>query len=116
MYKKLLDEQTGLADIEEFDPQLFTTLTNILKADTVVGMDLTMSVSYDNYGQEVVVDLVEGGATVPVTDLNKEEFVRLYVKWYLKDSVDKQFQPFYEGFYKVVSKESIGVDRHDLAL
>lgn len=72
-------------------------------------MALTFSTSYDNFGYEQVVEFVECGQTVAVTDQNKQEFVRLYADWFLNVSVEAQFRPFYKGFYKVISTESIKV-------
>lgn len=109
VYKKLVGEEVSLADIEEFDPQLFTTLTNIAKAEKVADMHLDFSVSYDNYGTEVIVDLIENGRNIAVTDENKTQFIDEYVDWFLNSSIKSQFGPFYEGFFKVISKESIKV-------
>ena len=72
-------------------------------------MDLTFSASVDNYGMELVVDLIPDGRNIKVTTQNKQEFVDSYVNWYLTDSVKSQFDPFSKGFYKVVSIESIRV-------
>ena len=72
-------------------------------------MELTFSVTFDNYGMEETVDLVLNGRNLPVTNQNKQEFVDAYVDWFLNRSVEKQFTPFYTGFYKVISKESIRV-------
>jgi hypothetical protein len=88
---------------------LHTTLTNILKSDEVPSMDLTFCVTYDNYGMEEIVDLKDNGRNLLVTNENKQEFVDLYVDWYLNKSIAEQFEPFYQGFYKVISKESINV-------
>lgn len=109
VYKKLLDEPVGLEDLREFDPEVYMTLTNVLKAENVDDMGLTFNVSYDNYGMEEIVDLKTDGRNIPVTNANKKEFVDSYVNWYLNDSIKAQFDPFYEGFYKVISKESIKV-------
>lgn len=108
VYKKLLDEPVGLEDLREFDPALYTTLTNILKGDADA-MELTFVISYDNYGKEETVDLIENGASVRVINDNKQDFVDRYVDWSLNRSVHTQFDRFYKGFYKVVSKESIRV-------
>lgn len=108
VFKKLVEEPVGLEDLREFDPALHTTLTNILKGDADV-MDLSFVISYDNYGKEENVELIENGASVRVINDNKQDFVDRYVDWYLNRSVQPQFEPFYKGFYKVVSKESIRV-------
>lgn len=109
VYKKLMDEPVNLEDIEEFDPQLFTTLRNISRSEQVGEMELTFSVTYDNFGMEETADLVPDGRNRRVTNEDKLEFVRLYVDWFLNKSVEQQFDPFYRGFYKVISKESIRV-------
>lgn len=109
IYKKLMDEPVGLEDIREFDPQIYTTFSNILKAANVDDMELTFNVTYDNYGMEEIIDLKPNGRNIPVTNLNKVEFVNLYADWYLNESIKLQFEPFYDGFYKVISKESIKV-------
>ena len=70
-------------------------------------MDLTFSTSYDNFGFEQIVEFVPGGEAVPVTNQNKQEFVEKYIEWYLTTSIKDQFKPFYRGFYKAVSDDSI---------
>lgn len=85
-------------------------MKNILNTDKAEEMGLTFSTSYDNFGYEQAVEFVECGQTVAVTDENKQEFVRLYVDWFLNTSIESQFRPFYKGFYKVMSVESIKVD------
>lgn len=58
---------------------------------------------------EETIDLVPDGRNLAVTNENKGEFVDRYVDWYLNRSIEQQFGPFYTGFYKVISKESIRV-------
>ena len=115
VYKKLVGENVSLSDIQEFDPQLYTTLRNVAKEDAEA-MDITFSVSFDNYGMEEVVDLIERGREVKVNNENKESFVQEYVDWYLNRSVKVQFDAFMNGFYKVVSKESIRVKYCDVVV
>jgi ubiquitin-protein ligase E3 A len=109
VFKKLLDEKVGIEDIKEFDPAFYTTLKNILKSDQCSEMDLTFSITFDFFGEEQTVDFKENGRNIQVTNENKEEFVELYVDWYLNRAVKEQFEPFYQGFYKVISHESIQV-------
>lgn len=111
VFKKLLDEKVGIKDIREFDPQFYTTLKNILKSEKCGDMDLTFSVTFDVFGEEQTIDFKENGRNIKLTNENKKEFVDLYVDWYLNISVKEQFEPFYQGFYKVISHESIQVSR-----
>lgn len=86
-------------------------MRNILTCEDVQSMDLTFSTSYDNFGHEETIDLKAGGSAEKVTNANKQEFVSLYVDWYLNESVVSQFRPFYRGFYRVISEDSIRVDQ-----
>lgn len=101
--------------MKEFEPDLYATLRNILQSDDVGSMSLTFSTSYDNFGMEQLVEFKAGGAHIPVTNANKQEFVDLYVDWLLNTSVASQFTPFYKGFYKVISPESIKVGQSYIA-
>lgn len=91
----------------EFDPDLFSTLKNIQNSTEVEKMELTFSTSYDNFGFEQVVDLIPNGVVIPVTSASRHEFIQAYLDWYLGTSVEQQFGPFYNGFFKVVTQDSI---------
>jgi len=105
-----MNEDVELKDLEEFEPELYMTMKNTLNIEEgFENMDLTFSVSYDKFGAETIDDLKENGRNIPVTKDNKKEFVDLYVDWYLNRSVEHQFGPFKDGFYKVMSKESMNV-------
>ena len=53
--------------------------------------------------------LKPGGADIPVTAHNRQEYVDLYTKWILHDSIALQFSAFAVGFYEVgyLSHESM---------
>lgn len=74
-------------------------------------MYLTFSTCYDYFGMEKLVEFKEGGSQISVTNENKDEFIQLYVDWLLNKSINPQFAPFYKGFYKVISHDSIRVDQ-----
>lgn len=116
LYRKLMDEPVSMEDLQEFEPQLYTTLQNILKSQAVEAMELHFSVDYDNYGMVMTKELKEGGASLLVTEANKQEFVALYTDWVLNESIKAQFASFYKGFYKVVSRDSIKVRAANQAL
>lgn len=84
-------------------------MRNILASQDVSKMDLTFSTSFDNFGYEETVEFKAGGSFLQVTNENKHEFVELYADWYINKSISSQFRPFYNGFYKVISVESIKV-------
>jgi len=52
------------------------------------------------------VELKEGGSNVPVTEDNKEEYVRLVVSYRLDNSIKEQIKAFLDGFYEYVVASS----------
>ena len=110
VYKKLAGEKATLEDLQEFEPEIYTTLRNIsLLESGFEDMGLTFSVDYDYFGAVQTQELVPGGKDKEVTKENKSEFVQLYVDWVTTLSIEKQFTPFHKGFFKVITKESIRV-------
>jgi hypothetical protein len=61
----------------------------------------TFVVDYEEYGTVKTTELKPGGDSIPVTESNREEYVDLYVKWLLVDSIEAQFSAFSEGFHEV---------------
>jgi hypothetical protein len=115
VYKKLRDLPGILEDLKEFEPDLFNTLNNISKMEEgFESLYMTMSISYDNFGLEEVFELIPGGKDIPLTRENRDQFVELYLDWYFNKSIEKQFKPFYKGFYKCISKQSITVSHKSL--
>jgi len=49
------------------------------------------------------VDLVPGGASIPVTMDNRQEYVDAYVKYTMTYAVVKPFEAFESGFMRVCS-------------
>lgn len=110
VYKKLINLQANLEDLQEIEPDLFNTLSNISKMESgFEDLFMTMSISYDNFGLEEIFELIPDGQNIPLTRENRDEFVDKYVDWYFNKSIEKQFKSFNFGFYKVISKESIRV-------
>ena len=105
VYKKLLGQRVDLSDLKVLEPTIGRTLQNILDYDGDVEADmcLTFSLSKEVFGESRVVELIPDGANIPVTNANREEYVERYVRFYLDESVQNQFQPFALGFKEVVS-------------
>ena len=62
---------------------------------------LTFDVEYDNFGMLETHELRPGGSSISVTNSNRAEYVDAYVRWYLQQSIDRQFNAFFEGFHQV---------------
>ena len=57
----------------------------------------TFSVESDVFGVTEVVDLIENGRNIAVTDDNKQEYVQLNVEYRLIGSVKEQLEHFLKG-------------------
>lgn len=103
MISQSLDQM--LNDLKQIDPPMASSMHNLL-ATSLDAVDLGMAfeVTEDVFGETKTVELCANGSSLPVTDLNKEEFVRLVCKYYLHDSILAQFQAFRAGFLMVAGQ------------
>jgi E3 ubiquitin-protein ligase HUWE1 len=56
-----------------------------------------------------MIPLKEGGATTPVTNENKKEFVQLSAQYRLYESIKDQIGALLEGFYDIIPKDLISI-------
>jgi hypothetical protein len=68
-------------------------------------------VEYEAYGAHVKVELVPGGASVPVTAANRGAFVEAYTGWLLGGSIADQFAAFASGFHRVCGGPALSLFR-----
>jgi len=103
VYKKLLGYDATMEDMKEVDPELAKGFQKLMTfpGDVESTFCRTFTVSYQAFGATHTVELKEGGAKIPLTNDNREEYVDLYSKWYLQGSISKQFEAFRKGFMKV---------------
>jgi len=100
VYKKLLNMKANLEDLKETNPNLGTGLQKLLAFEGNVEevYEHSFQINYEFFGETRTHDLKEGGASIPLTNANRQEYVDLYVKYLLEDSVKKQFDAFMKGF------------------
>ena len=58
-----------------------------------------------------LVELKEGGASIPVTQENKKEFVQLSANYRLYSSIKDQIEALLAGFYEIIPKDLITIVR-----
>lgn len=63
-------------------------------------MDFT--VSYTSGDKTMMRDLVPNGASTPVKDSNKKEYLQLRLRHRMLDSIKPQLEHFLKGFYEVI--------------
>lgn len=112
VYRKMLDLPLGLEDL--VDPEIRKGMQQLLDYDGDDVEDifcLTFEVTWMDLGEERKVELKPGGADIPVTSFNKEEYVLLYVKWLLVDSIQPQWDAFKKGVLRIMESSSLDLFR-----
>ena len=97
VYKRILGKTVSIKDMETLDLDYYKSLLWMLENDITEIITETFSVETDDFGVTEVVDLVENGRNIPVTEENKHEYVQLVVEYRLTGSVQTQLAKFLEG-------------------
>ncbi|TDL26261.1 hypothetical protein BD410DRAFT_895667 [Rickenella mellea] len=108
LYRQLLGKPVDYRDVEWVDPEYYKSLCWILENDPTA-LDLTFITEVDEFGKRDIIPLKEGGASVPVTQDNKREYVQLSAQYRLYSSIKDQIESLLGGFYEVVPKELISI-------
>ena len=113
LYKHLRGQELGFPDLAVAMPGLAAGLQELLayEGDVQEAFALTFAVSYDFFGEMRESELVEGGADVPVTAANRQEYVELYVQHVLQHSIQSQLSAFYQGFHQVCGGPALALFR-----
>ncbi|CAD8210360.1 unnamed protein product [Paramecium pentaurelia] len=110
LFKKLQREKIKEEDIKELDMETYTGF-QFLREQTdpkvVESLGLTFSGTYKVWGQNYFEDLKPNGFQIAVTIVNREEYIQLYLDWYLNKLVQKQFDLLNDGFKTVVDGDGI---------
>ena len=101
-----------LTDLEDADEELHDSFVWMLKND-VTPLEMTFTADFDDMGDHKVIELKENGNEIPVTNENKEEYVRLMIQHRLVSSISKQTAAFVDGFYSVIPLEEIQMFKPD---
>jgi HECT-domain (ubiquitin-transferase) len=75
-YKIMLGRKLKPHEGENIDPEFDKNLQLILQHSfSGLGLELTFTAEYDDYGKTTTVELKSNGSEIPVTDENKKEYV-----------------------------------------
>ena len=117
VYKKILGQAVSVKDMETVDLEYTKNLQWMLSNDITDIITETFSMVQDRFGVEETIDLIPNGRNIPVTEENKEEYVRKVIEYRLTGSVQEQVDNFLKGFYDIVPAELISVfDEGELEL
>jgi E3 ubiquitin-protein ligase HUWE1 len=110
IYKHMLGMAVSYHDLEAIEPEYYKSLCLLLSSPLVdLGFEDSLSFSADSqvYGISVVVDLLEDGRHITVTDANKAEYVRLIAHHRMTAACRPQLSAFLEGFHALIPLEAI---------
>jgi E3 ubiquitin-protein ligase HUWE1 len=97
VYKHILGRPISVKDLEYYDNQYYKNLMWILENPINDIVTETLSIEAEEYGVTHIIDLIPNGRTIPVTDENKSEYVRLVSEYRLQTSVKDQLKEFLAG-------------------
>lgn len=104
-YKKLRGRKVGIEDLKILQPSVGNSLEKLLEYDgddfESVFFGMKFEITSSMYDCPVTIELKPGGSDIAVTHENKQEYVDLYVKYVLEDSIKTQFDAFAKGFRRV---------------
>lgn len=102
-----------LDDLAEYKPVLANGLRQLLDfegdVENVYCRDFVADV--ERFGEVTQVPLCAGGEKRAVTNVNRREFVDLYVRYLLDTAVIRQFEPFKRGFFAVCGGNALSLFR-----
>eukprot|EP01132_Coremiostelium_polycephalum_P003275 gene3275-4102_t len=102
IYKMILGKPPSLDDLAYVDPEFHKSLVWILENSVEEMEEVTFSTTFDNMGENVLVDLKPNGREILVTEDNKQEFVKLILEWRLRRDISDQSYHFVMGFRDVI--------------
>ncbi|XP_034937131.1 ubiquitin-protein ligase E3A [Chelonus insularis] len=113
VYRKLLGRKGSFADLQDWSPLLYRTLTEIMEYngdDMVETFMQTFKVGYkDVFGSILFHELCENGDEIYVNQSNRKEFIKLYSDFLLNQSVERQFKAFRRGFQMVTDESPLAL-------
>jgi E3 ubiquitin-protein ligase HUWE1 len=110
LYKHMLGLKPTHGDMEAIDPDYYRNLKTILDFSLEdIGLDLTFSIEDHSFGRSQVIDLIPNGRKTPVTEENKEEYVRQVCQNRMTTAIQSQIKAYLDGFYELVSPDLIAI-------
>eukprot|EP00048_Salpingoeca_helianthica_P022738 m.20050 g.20050 ORF g.20050 m.20050 type:complete len:978 (-) comp7730_c0_seq1:22-2955(-) len=109
-YKKILGMPVTLSDMQDTDADVHRSLLWVLETEIAsgdAGPGITFVADYDRFGEVVSHELIPGGASIPVDESNKHEFVRLMVEWRLARGTQQQMAALLYGFHEIIPRRAI---------
>lgn len=99
VYKRILGKPVSIKDMETLDLDYYKSLLWMLENDITDIITENFCDETEAFGDTQIVDLIENGRNIPVTEENKQEYVQLLVEYRLTGSVQAQLEEFLKGMH-----------------
>lgn len=110
LYKHMLGVKPTHHDMQAIDPGYYKNLQMVLQYNLEdIGLDLTFSTEDHSFGRSQTIDLIPNGRNIPVTEDNKEEYVKLVCQHRMTTSIQGQIKAYLDGFYELIKPELISI-------
>ncbi|KAL2073000.1 hypothetical protein VTL71DRAFT_10324 [Oculimacula yallundae] len=109
VYKRILGKAVSVKDMESLDLDYYKSLIWMLENDITDIITETFSTEQERFGVTETVDFIPNGRNIPVTEENKQEYVRLMTEFRLTGSVKEQLDEFLKGFHDIIPAELVAI-------
>lgn len=110
LIKHILGTPISFSDLEFFDPELYRHMLWLRENSGVESLCLDFTlIKMNSSGCSDIIELKPGGASIVVTDQNKEEYIQLRLKYVLLGSIAPQLQSLLTGVFEIVPQELLMV-------
>ena len=110
IYKLITNTPLSYHDMEDYDPVFYNSLKWLLENDfTDSDTYLTYSYNHDNLGDMQIVDLIENGRNIDVTEANKFDYVQKLCSSKLYETIKPQVEALLKGFYEIIPQKLISI-------
>ncbi|CAM6100980.1 unnamed protein product [Calypogeia fissa] len=107
---KLRNKHNFLHDLPSLDPELYRSLLFLKNySGDLSQLGLYFSIENNEYGEQMEIELVEGGKDVPVTNANKIKYINLVANHRLNTQIRPQSSQFLRGFQQLIKTEWINM-------
>ncbi|XP_033108884.1 E3 ubiquitin-protein ligase NEDD4-like isoform X3 [Anneissia japonica] len=115
-YKMMLQKPITLNDMEPVDSEYYNSLMWIKENDPE-DLDLMFAVDDESFGQTRTIPLLPHGGDIPVTNQNKENYIKLIIDYRFITRIEKQMNQFMAGFAELIPIELMKIfDANELEL
>lgn len=109
MYKHILGWPVMFEDLKLPDEEYYNSLKSLLEVDTVEDVCVDFTFTESALGENRIVELMDGGKDVPVTNDNLPDFLEANLKFHLLDRVKPQLTELLLGFYDIIPESLLTI-------